>query len=132
MGLSNRVGQIWVLAVISVTMIAYQNCSQSMPEEATQNSQGTPTPTPTPVPLLFSTITGTSSTGHDRVFSVAQGGDLYGGSVAGANNCCAELSRVTAERLRPVQVPGLGFLFLESPARLLSRAGGSLSGSSAR
>lgn len=89
MRLSNRIGQIWILAVISVTMIGYQNCAQNAPQDATLNSQGNPTPPPSdppspppppppppPAPSVFSTLTGTSSTGHDWVYSVAQGGDL--------------------------------------------------------
>jgi hypothetical protein len=38
MNLSSRIGQIWVLAVISVTMIAYQNCTQQASIEKSQIS----------------------------------------------------------------------------------------------
>lgn len=52
-------------------MVAYQNCAQSLPEEAINASSGSPSSN-----SAFSSITGVSHQGSERVYAVAQGGDL--------------------------------------------------------
>lgn len=52
-------------------MVAYQNCAQSIPEEAINASLGSSNSN-----SVFSTITGVSHQGSERVYAVAQGGDL--------------------------------------------------------
>ena len=66
-----------IVAVLgfSVGMVAYQNCSQQLSSVSVEQSSVAPTPTPLTAPS-FSSLTGFSTAGNDRVYAVAQGGDL--------------------------------------------------------
>ena len=77
-----RLQQAWVLFCISAAMIAYQNCAQKLPDGVSEAASTGPI-APIEIPL-FSTLTGVSTAGIDRVYAVAQGSDLslyYAGNV---------------------------------------------------